>query len=187
MAANSESVSGSNSDVLSATPTWIVDPIDGTTNFLHSFPFSCVSIGLVVDKIPTVGVVYNPFTKELFQALTELGYDRSAHKLQVMFACMDVLIRRGVHSVRMMGSACMALSYLACGRLDALYTGVNGDGWKPWDYAAGVCIVTEAGGTLRTITGEPFDVLVGSLVASCSDSLGSELVEALREHIDLNC
>jgi fructose-1,6-bisphosphatase/inositol monophosphatase family enzyme len=125
-----------------------------------------------------------------------------------MFACLDELIgRRGVHSVRMLGSACMALCYLAAGRLDALYTGFNGgvcyvvrwytwfnsfvlycsgDGWKPWDYAAGVCIVSEAGGSLVTATGGPFDVFSGSMVATSSSSLGSELVEALSGLVDMN-
>jgi inositol-phosphate phosphatase/L-galactose 1-phosphate phosphatase len=58
---------------LTDAPTWIVDPLDGTTNFVHRYPFVCVSIGLVVDKVPTVGVVFNPILDELFTAVKGRG------------------------------------------------------------------------------------------------------------------
>jgi fructose-1,6-bisphosphatase/inositol monophosphatase family enzyme len=58
---------------LTDAPTWIVDPLDGTTNFVHRYPFVCVSIGLVIDKVPTVGVVFNPILDELFTAVIGKG------------------------------------------------------------------------------------------------------------------
>eukprot|EP01041_Mallomonas_annulata_P011185 gene11185-23372_t len=106
---------------LTKEPTWIVDPVDGTTNFVHNFPFSCVSIGFVVNGIATIGVVYSPSTKELFQGIkghgaflngqqihvssiktikdaiimTEFGYQRDPKKVDIMMSCLRGVIDQG--------------------------------------------------------------------------------------------
>jgi inositol-phosphate phosphatase/L-galactose 1-phosphate phosphatase len=106
--------------VLTDQPTWIVDPIDGTTNFVHSFPFSCVSIGLVVNKVVVVGVVYDPKADEMFVAikgfgaylnktkisvssarkikdslcLTEFGYQRDESKVDIIIQCLRAIMRK---------------------------------------------------------------------------------------------
>jgi inositol-phosphate phosphatase/L-galactose 1-phosphate phosphatase len=124
--------------VLTDQPTWIVDPIDGTTNFVHSFPFSCVSIGLVVNKIVVVGVVYDSKADEMFVAirgfgaylnktkisvssakkikdslcLTEFGYQRDESKVDIIIQCLRAIMRKGVHSVRTLGSGIYIYIYI---------------------------------------------------------------------------
>ncbi|TYI04324.1 hypothetical protein ES332_A10G009300v1 [Gossypium tomentosum] len=153
---------------LTDEPTWIVDPLDGTTNFVHGFPFVCVSIGLTIGKVPTVGVVYNPIMDELFTAVlgkgaflngtpirvssqtelvksllaTEVGTKRDKLTVDVTTNRINSLLFK-VRSLRMSGSCALNLCGIACGRLDLFYElGYGG----PWDVAAGVLIVNEAGG-----------------------------------------
>ncbi|EOY28900.1 Inositol monophosphatase family protein isoform 1 [Theobroma cacao] len=153
---------------LTDEPTWIVDPLDGTTNFVHGFPFVCVSIGLTIGKVPTVGVVYNPIMNELFTGVlgkgaflngtpirvssqtelvksllaTEAGTKRDKLTVDTSTNRINSLLFK-VRSLRMSGSCALNLCGIACGRLDLFYElGYGG----PWDVAAGVLIVKEAGG-----------------------------------------
>ncbi|KAG8062681.1 hypothetical protein GUJ93_ZPchr0003g16518 [Zizania palustris] len=153
---------------LTDDPTWIVDPLDGTTNFVHGFPFVCVSIGLTVRKIPTVGVVYNPIMNELFTAIrgkgallngspiktssqdelvkallvTEVGTKRDKATLDDTTNRINKLLFK-IRSIRMCGSLALNMCGVACGRLDLCYEiGFGG----PWDVAAGAVILQEAGG-----------------------------------------
>jgi myo-inositol-1(or 4)-monophosphatase len=153
---------------------WIVDPLDGTTNFLYGFPAWSVSIALEDDGGVAVGVVHDPSRGETFSALrgggarlngepievgdcdqlelalvaTGFGYgaDRRAAQAETL---MRVLPR--VRDIRRPGSAALDLSYVACGRVDAYYE----RDLKPWDWAAGRLLVTEAGGALRDLDGDP--------------------------------
>ncbi|XP_052180665.1 inositol monophosphatase 3-like isoform X2 [Diospyros lotus] len=155
---------------LTAEPTWIVDPVDGTTNFVHGFPFVCVSIGLTIEKVPIVGVVYNPIMDELFTAIdgkgaflngkpikvssqselvksllgTEGGTNRDQSTRDAFTKRINYLLSK-VRSLRWCGSSALDLCGIACGRLDLFYQfGFGG----PWDVAAGAVIVKEAGGVL---------------------------------------
>eukprot|EP00607_Mallomonas_marina_P010535 CAMPEP_0182418278 /NCGR_PEP_ID=MMETSP1167-20130531/2757_1 /TAXON_ID=2988 /ORGANISM="Mallomonas Sp, Strain CCMP3275" /LENGTH=274 /DNA_ID=CAMNT_0024592419 /DNA_START=234 /DNA_END=1055 /DNA_ORIENTATION=- len=186
---------------LTDSPTWIVDPVDGTTNFIHSFPFSCVSIGYAVNRQVVVGVVYAPSTHELFECVrgygvycngqrvrvsdaqciqeslidSEFGYVREEKRLDTILRCLRAVTGAGAHAVRQLGSGALDLCYVACGRLDAVYAGVAGEGWSPWDYAAGSLMVTEAGGVMATVDGVPFSLHGKSVLATSSVALSKEI------------
>ena len=145
--------------------TWVVDPIDGTLNFMLNRHFSCVSIALLKEKTPALGMIYNPFTDELFTAikdegafcndapihvsesrfeksLTTLGtapYNAELHEATVY--CMHEFLTKG-GDIRRTGSAALDLTDVAAGRTDTFVELIL----SPWDFAAGALLVTEAGG-----------------------------------------
>ncbi|GMY36705.1 inositol-phosphate phosphatase [Fagus crenata] len=187
---------------LTDEPTWIVDPLDGTTNFVHGFPFVCVSIGLTIGKVPTVGVVYNPIMNELFTGVrgegaflngnpikvssqtelvksllvTEAGTKRDKSTLDATMNQINILLSK-VRSLRMSGSCALNLCGIACGRLDLFYeSGFGG----PWDVAGGAVIVTEAGGLVYDPSGKDFDI-TAQRVAASNPLLKDAFVEALSE------
>ncbi|KAL7213701.1 hypothetical protein ACSBR2_016264 [Camellia fascicularis] len=153
---------------LTDEPTWIIDPLDGTTNFVHGFPFVCVSIGLTIGKVPTVGVVYNRIMDELFTCVHRKGAFLNGNPIKVSSQSelvksllvtellnfrKNLLSTSGINgmtflcdlvkSLRMCGSCALDLCGVACGRIDLFYElGFGG----PWDVAGGAVIVTEAGG-----------------------------------------
>eukprot|EP01094_Clydonella_sp_ATCC50884_P004344 TRINITY_DN13372_c0_g1_i1.p1 TRINITY_DN13372_c0_g1~~TRINITY_DN13372_c0_g1_i1.p1 ORF type:complete len:295 (+),score=101.37 TRINITY_DN13372_c0_g1_i1:18-902(+) len=155
---------------LSQHPTWVVDPIDGTTNFVHKLPMSAVSIALVVNRQPVVGVVFNPMVDELFTATrgggaflnnkpihvsecasidqaviaTNVGYTRSDPGIEFMLENIRRILKANVRSLRMEGSSALELCSVAVGRLDAFYE----FGIQAWDIAAATLIVKEAGGVV---------------------------------------
>ena len=183
---------------LSSNRTWIVDPLDGTTNFAHGFPFFAVSIGLEIDAEIVLGIVYNPVMDEFFEArkgegaflndkpihvsnarnlsdsllATGFPYDirERSNRIFERFRTM-VLASRGV---RRAGSAAIDMCYVASGRLDGLWE----ENLKPWDTAAGVVVVSEAGGKLSTCDGRAFTPSQQSLVA-CTPMIHGEMIEAL--------
>ncbi|XP_042026112.1 inositol monophosphatase 3-like [Salvia splendens] len=188
---------------LTDEPTWIVDPLDGTTNFVHGFPFVCVSIGLTIGRIPKVGVVYNPIMDELFTAIhgkgaflngnllrvtssqtelvksllaTEAGTKRDKATLVASTNRINSLLFK-VRSLRMSGSCALNLCGIACGRLDLFYeVGFGG----PWDVAAGAVILTEAGGHVFDPTGKEFDI-TAQRVAASNGFLKDAFVDALKQ------
>ncbi len=161
-------------------PTWVVDPLDGTRNFTAGIPFFAVSIGLVVDHGPVVGVVHAPMQDETWQAVRGAGASlngdpvraSTADRLDTCIVGVDLgysPVRAGfmldlatalwpdVQAFRIPGSACLGLVYAACGRYDLFVHHLL----YPWDLAAGLCILQEAGATAwdrdgnrATITGE---------------------------------
>ncbi|WP_181438695.1 inositol monophosphatase family protein [Paenibacillus sambharensis] len=166
---------------------WIIDPIDGTTNYIHRIPHFAVSIGIVKDGQPVAGVVYNPLTDELFHAVKGGGAYLNDARIQVSqkerrlseavlatgFYAGDwheesealPQIKRFVGScrnLRMNGAASLDLCWVACGRL----TGFWHRGLHPWDAAAGSLIVTEAGGRVTDRFGAAFHLAMDSLVAT---------------------
>ncbi|UOF89597.1 inositol monophosphatase [Fodinisporobacter ferrooxydans] len=167
---------------------WIIDPIDGTTNFIHGIPHFAVSIGIVREWAPIVGVVYNPVTDELFYARKNAGAFRNGEKITVSAAdCMeDALLATGFQalewkpdtrllkqmnaltgtcrSFRLLGAASLDLCWTASGQL----TGFWHDGLHPWDAAAGIVIVREAGGKVTNRDGAPYSLRDNTLVASNS-------------------
>lgn len=187
---------------LTDEPTWIVDPLDGTTNFVHGFPFVCVSIGLTIKKVPAVGVVYNPIIDELFTGIdgkgaflngnpikvssqselvksllaTEAGTKRDQATLDATTTRINRLLFK-VRSIRMSGSCALNLCGIACGRLDLFYElGFGG----PWDVAGGAVIVKEAGGVLFDPSGSEFDI-TAQRVAASNPLLKDAFIETLRQ------
>ncbi|MBW2345452.1 MAG: inositol monophosphatase [Deltaproteobacteria bacterium] len=165
---------------------WIVDPLDGTTNFAHGFPFFAVSIALEIKKEIMLGIVYNPYMEEYFQAAKGTGaylnnkpikvskiqtldesllgtgfpYDIHEKPETVMDLFTKMLVR--AQGVRRPGSAAIDMCYVAAGRFDGFWE----SDLKPWDTAAGTVIVKEAGGRLSTYEGNPYDPYRKSIVAA---------------------
>lgn len=166
---------------LTDEPTWLVDPVDGTTNFVHKFPFCCVSIALAVRKEVVVAVVYNPVLEEMFAAtkgggaflngqrisssdardmkssifITELGTRRDSSFMEAAFNRIKAMAieTRGMRSC---GSCALNLCSVACGRADAYYEiGLGG----PWDMAAGALVLQEAGGIVSDPVGSPLNIM----------------------------
>jgi len=171
---------------------WIVDPLDGTTNFLHGLPHFAVSIALERDRQPFAGVVYNPASDELFWAEKGAGafMNAGAHmndrRLRVskrrdltecLFACglpfaglsgreraleETKRVLEKTAGVRRYGTAALDLAYVAAGRYDAFWE----RGLNAWDIAAGALIVREAGGMVSTIEGDQDFLTAGSILAA---------------------
>lgn len=165
---------------------WVIDPLDGTTNFTHGYPMVSISIGLLVNKIPTLGVVYNPILEEFFSASKGKGATLNGNPLQVSgvkileksllatgFAYDRKFVREKNYAefchmteicqgVRRCGSAAIDLAYVAAGRLDGYWE----RGLKPWDMAAGIVLVSEAGGKVTSYEGEAFDITSGRILAT---------------------
>eukprot|EP00002_Diphylleia_rotans_P008404 TRINITY_DN1820_c0_g1_i1.p2 TRINITY_DN1820_c0_g1~~TRINITY_DN1820_c0_g1_i1.p2 ORF type:complete len:269 (-),score=69.66 TRINITY_DN1820_c0_g1_i1:1931-2737(-) len=168
-------------------PTWIIDPIDGTKNFVHANPFCCVSIALTSKKQPVLGVVFNPMTNEMFTTtlgggahlngnpihassvtelrqaavITEFGEFRN-EAAEVTLDALRWLLTHDVQCLRACGSAALALCYVACGRADAFFE----RGLHAWDIAAAVLIVKEAGGAVKDTNGSEFDLLNGRVLGT---------------------
>lgn len=165
---------------------WIIDPIDGTTNFAHGYPCFCVSIALQVKGVVQTGVIFNPLLNEMFTAERGQGAYLNGERMAV--SKTDALIssllctgfaynvkaakannlnqfRQAVLSaqgVRRDGSAALDIAYVACGRFDGFWE-MN---LKPWDMAAAVLMVEEAGGKLSLLNGGPFDVFGKDIIVS---------------------
>lgn len=162
---------------------WIVDPLDGTTNYIHGLPLFCVSIGLEVDGRLVVGVVFDPMRGELFSAAEGAGAAESGAALHVSAAVRlsEALVSVGLptdldrhssvfplfeetsrrcQSVRRLGSAALSLAYVAAGRIDAFWA----HQLNCWDAAAGVVLVREAGGQVTNFPGAPYNPHQPSIV-----------------------
>ncbi|AIQ33708.1 MULTISPECIES: inositol monophosphatase family protein [Paenibacillus] len=178
---------------------WIVDPVDGTTNFVHGFPFYCVSIALVIRGELTVGVIYDPIRDEMFVAekgkgaymhgvptavstenvfgdsLIAMGFppDREFAQPVNMAGLQSVLPQ--IRGIRAGGSAALHLAYVAAGRVDGYWE----VGLSPWDCAAGVLLVLESGGRITDTLGRPYDIGTRHLVAS-NGHIHEYLVSSLK-------
>ena len=165
---------------------WIIDPIDGTTNFAHGFPWFCSSIALESDGRLEVGVIYNPVTDELFTATAGGGAFLNGRRLSVSqraplassllgtgfpYDCatdpennFDAFIRfqKAARGIRRAGAAALDLAYLAAGRLDGFWEVKL----KPWDVAAGTLLIREAGGLVTTFDGGDYVVRNHRILAS---------------------
>lgn len=159
-----------------APPTWIIDPIDGTTNYVHDCPFYCISIGLQVQGELVVGAIYDPSRKEMFAAGKGIGAWLNDHRIKVstipnltkaLMATGFPADLRGneksldwwkhfsyqTQALRRTGSTALNMAYVAAGRFDAYYAFDN----NVWDIAAGVVLVREAGGSVTNIDGSHYD------------------------------
>ena len=165
---------------------WAIDPLDGTTNYTHQYPFSAVSVGLLIEGYPAVGAIFDPFHKELFRAAKGLGatLDRCSMRVSRTEKLANSLLVTGfaydrreqidnnyaefchlthlTQGVRRGGAASIDLAYVACGRLDGYWE----RGLSPWDLAAGVVVVEEAGGRVTAYDETPFDIQSGRILAT---------------------
>jgi len=169
-----------------ASHRWIIDPLDGTTNFAHGLAIFSISIALEIDGRLVLGVVYDPMAEELFTAEVGQGarlngtpvHVSTRATLEDAMVCtgfpysvrearhrpVDVLsaFLRETQAVRRLGSAALDMCYVAAGRLDGYWEEVI----QPWDIAAGAVILREAGGTPSGLGGEPFNAFAGHILAS---------------------
>ena len=181
-------------------PMWVLDPVDGTTNLVHDYCHSAVSLALVQAGQVELGLVHNPFAGELFSARRGGGAFLNGAPIRVSGArrLADSLVDVGTnpsdrehagrnfqwmqeifdrsHDVRRMGAASLCLCYVAAGRLDGYVEG----GLKPWDYAAGMLIVREAGGFVSSPEGEEPSLLTGGGVVAGNGAVGPQLLELLK-------
>jgi myo-inositol-1(or 4)-monophosphatase len=184
---------------------WAIDPLDGTTNYAHGYPVVAVSIGLLIDGIPQVGVVYNPLRDELFRAAKGLGATLNNQSISVSetkeldksllvtgFAydrrltednnyaefCYLTHLTQGV---RRSGSAASDLAEVACGRLDGYWE----RGLKPWDITAGIVLVEEAGGKVSAYDQTSVEINSGRVLAT-NGKIHQTLSNALGKTPSLN-
>lgn len=178
---------------------WIVDPVDGTTNFVHGFPFFSVSIALAHKGEIMVGVVYDPSRDEMFVAEKGKGAYLHGKRMHVSkeeglsssllatglpagqddaFRNLDVVrnVQPKVRSIRMGGSAAIHLAYVAAGRLSGYWE----YGLNVWDLAAGALLVTESGGRISGADGEPLSLSTRNIVATNGLIHGELLQELAR-------
>lgn len=178
---------------------WVIDPLDGTTNYSKGFPFFCVSIALARRGVAVAGAVYNPVLDEMFTAVRGGGAFLNGKRIRVSavskldeaflstgfpydirrseknnidnFTC---LVRRTL-AIRRAGAAALDLAYVAAGRFDGF--------WElklsPWDMAAGVLLIEEAGGTVTTPAGRPWKLKNGDITAT-NGKIHKELIFELR-------
>ncbi len=154
---------------------WVIDPLDGTTNFAYGIPYFSISIALTHNNIPILGVVYDPITKDLFTAISGNGTYLNKQKIQVSKinklekACLLLsvpyvkdhdyekllkvanIIDMKSFVTRQLGSVVLDAAYVACGRVDGYY--FNNLAW--WDVAAGMLLIQEAGGLVTDFSGGP--------------------------------
>jgi len=184
---------------------WVIDPLDGTTNFLHGFPQFSVSIGLMHKGRMECGVVYDPNRQELFTAKRGAGAMLDNRRIRVSkqkgfpgalfgtgfpfkdqrhidaYLAMFKDLMKDTAGIRRPGSAALDLAYVACGRFDGFWE----LGLKPWDIAAGVLLVQEAGGMVTDLQGEDQYWLTGNVVVS-NPRLHSLMLDTIRPHITEN-
>src|SRR5882672_340286 len=178
---------------------WIIDPLDGTTNFIHGFPQYCVSIGVEHRGALAHGVVYDPVRNELFTASKGRGAFLNDRRMRVSkcLKLQDALVGTGFpfkeltradlylrqlralmeksSGVRRAGAAALDLAYVACGRLDAFWE----LGLSPWDMAAGALLIQEAGGLVGDLKGDQGFLESGD-IAAATPKVFTALLEALR-------
>ncbi|XP_004572502.1 inositol monophosphatase 1 [Maylandia zebra] len=196
-----ESVAAGEPCVLSDSPTWIIDPIDGTTNFVHAFPFVAISIGFAINKQVEFGVVFSCVEDKMFTArrgkgafcngeplqvsrqeaveqamvATEFGSDRDADVVDKIFQSLRNILCLPVHGVRGAGSAAINMCLVASGCVEAYYE----IGIHVWDVAAASLIVSEAGGVLMDVDGGDVDLMSRRIIAANSKTITERLVKAI--------
>jgi myo-inositol-1(or 4)-monophosphatase len=164
---------------------WIIDPLDGTTNYAHGYPCFCVSIALEHAGALEVGVVYDPMRDEMFAAERGQGATLNDRKIRVSsveelnaamlctgfpynvrerpdFAREFTNFTMTAQAVRRDGSAALDLAYVACGRFDGFWE----DGLSPWDIAAGALLIQEARGRVTNFKNEPLDIYTEKVLAT---------------------
>jgi len=198
-----ESVSDGAPAKLTDNPTWIVDPIDGTTNFVHMNPNVAVSIGLVINKQCEVGIILCPIREQTYVAVRGFGAYCDGKKLEIknpvtslsqaLIASewgasrekyqvetkgknfMEILLKHSIHGIRCTGSAAINMCLIASNAIDLYFEW----GAHCWDYAAAYLLVEEAGGVNASTDGGPFDLMARNIISASSKSLIDELAPTL--------
>lgn len=177
---------------------WVIDPIDGTTNFAHGFPVYCTSIGLMLDGQAIMGAVYDPSRDELFHA--EKGKGAYLNKKRIKVSGVNKLSQslvatgfayrrdarisniehfklmlKKTQAVRRPGAAAIDMCYVACGRLDAFWEFYL----KPWDTSAGSIIVSEAGGKITKVDGNKYDIFEKDILVTNS-ALHRQILDSFK-------
>ncbi|XP_053953421.1 uncharacterized protein LOC128860160 [Anastrepha ludens] len=188
--------------VLTDAPTWIIDPIDGTTNFIRRFPNWCISVGLAIRKELVVGIVYLPVVNEMYSAWKGHGAYLNGQPISVS-KCTNInsavvgtemsLIQRpavrdkhvkrlcklasNCSGCRSIGSAAVTLCYVARGSLDCFAV----EDLQPWDIAGGALIIREAGGLVCHSKGGEFSILKPDCIAAATPELAKDMIELINE------
>ncbi|KAH8302796.1 hypothetical protein KR044_010766 [Drosophila immigrans] len=188
---------------LTNEPTWVIDPIDGTMNFVHKFPHYCISVAFLIDKSTVFGIIFNPAMQEFYSArkfqgallndepihtsgqaelknamvLQEYGSGMDEGRTNCYMENANRLIKK-THALRSIGSSAMGLAMVASGNADAFYF----FGLHIWDMAAGNLLVTEAGGTVIDPAGGEVDILSRRVLAAASHSLAVQLAGELSQN-----
>lgn len=182
---------------MEADSFWILDPVDGTTNLMHDYQHSVVSLALCRQRKIVMGIIYDPFREEVFWAVKGQGSFLNGAPIQVSEArqLSDTIIGLGTakreladenfarfrrvfgqsQDVRRIGSAALELAYTACGRQGGYFEAYL----NPWDYAAGMLLVQEAGGMVTDFAGEPLDPGKGSSIVGTNGAVHGELLQLL--------
>ncbi|XP_056266546.1 inositol monophosphatase 1 [Pseudoliparis swirei] len=197
-----ESVAAGEACDLTSAPTWIIDPIDGTTNFVHAFPFVAVSIGFSVNKQMEFGVVYSCVEDKMYTARrgggafcngvplqvsaqediqqaiisTEFGSSRDPEAVDQIFSSLRSILCIPVHGVRGAGTAAINMCHVASGCVEAYYE----IGVHVWDVAAGSLLVSEAGGVLMDVEGGAVDLMSRRIVAANSRTIAERIVNEIH-------
>ncbi|WP_439554834.1 inositol monophosphatase family protein [Dyadobacter sp.] len=180
---------------------WIIDPLDGTTNFIHGIPVYCVSVGLARGKELLLGVIHEPSLNEMFYAwqsggawcndkpmkvstvpslqdsLIATGFPYYKFEKQKRYMHILELLMQKTHGIRRMGAAAVDLAYVAAGRFDGFYE----YNLNSWDMAAGVLMIKEAGGKVTDFKGGDNYLFGGDIIATAGQA-HQELVEVIREN-----
>lgn len=176
--------------------TWVIDPVDGTTNLMYGFHHSAISVGLFIDGTPALGFIYNPTRNEFFFAEKGNGAFLNGNPIEVS-KCSDIKdalicfgttpydrkkidktfeITKNIFSdcrdIRRTGSAALDIAYVACGRLDGFFELTL----QPWDFAAGMIILQEAGGKITDCSGNELNFLKPNPVSATNGKIHSELL-----------
>lgn len=180
---------------------WVIDPLDGTTNFLHNLPVYAVSVGLVQNGVPVAGVVYDVERKEMFHAAegdaaycnnrtirvtqvpvlsesllaTGFPYHQTSHKDNYLKIIEHFLEK--THGIRRLGSAAIDLAWVACGRLDGFFE----YNLNPWDIAAGILIVKQAGGYVTDFRGGE-NIVFGKELCASNQHIHDEMLGVINKH-----
>lgn len=189
--------------VIPEGPCWIIDPIDGTTNFVHGFPEVGVSIALVIGREPVIGVILNPVSGQLLSAIKGQGtklngnpwsLDTSPKSLNQCFVMtqfmnagnrsermkqIDDLLDVPVHACRFIGCATMAICYVATGVTDVYFE----RGLKAWDMAAGIVIIKEAGGVVWDYSGTgQCDLARREIIAARNIGIAQDILDLIKKN-----
>ena len=194
----------SGEEINNSNVTWILDPIDGTTNFINGFPHYCISLCATIDGIPTHGVIIDPSRREEFSASKGKGAQLNGERIRVsaqksltdaLLSCFSritpeqdyiynllgtfIELYKNEITIRRTGCSALDLAYIAAGRLDGFW----GNGLKPWDVAAGIVIAEEAGALLSDFHGSPKYNLSENIVC-CSPKCFKPILQAVKSNLE---
>ncbi|XP_059420252.1 inositol monophosphatase 1-like [Carassius carassius] len=192
--------------VLTENPTWIVDPVDGTTNFVHGYPFVAISIGFSVNKMLEFGVVYSCIEDKMYMArkegafcngqplrvlaqkeinqsiiATEFGSNRDPAAVDKIFSSMRKILCLPVHGICGVGSAAINMCLVASGCVEAYYE----IGIHCWDVAAAWDVVSEAGGVLMDVEDGPMDLMSRRVLTANNNIIGERIIKEIEAFSDV--